>query len=112
MGAKRSHEEFDGDGVSQGRSLIHDSDDNGLSSKKLKQMGKKHKAKEGSIEYAKKRARTIERLFKRDNDLPMDVRENLERELVSHRATVAEKSFQKKRSAMISKYHMVRFFGV
>lgn len=71
----------------------------------------KHKAKEGSIGWAKKRARTIERLFQHDQDLPADVRNDFEREVAAHKATIADRAFQKKRSAMISKYHMVRFFG-
>jgi rRNA-processing protein Efg1 len=71
----------------------------------------KHKAKEGSLEYAKKRKRAIERLFQRDTDLPQDVRNDMERELAAHKATIEDKTFHKRRSAMISKYHMVRFFG-
>jgi len=70
----------------------------------------KHKAKEGSIEYAKKRKRAIERLFQRDTELPQDVRNDMERELAAHKATIEDKTFHKRRSAMISKYHMVRFF--
>lgn len=71
----------------------------------------KHKPNEGSIEWAKKRARTIERLLKRNQDLPANVQNDLERELAAHKVTVEDKTFHKKRSAMISKYHMVRFFG-
>ncbi|VUC22060.1 unnamed protein product [Clonostachys rosea] len=108
MGTKRPHEELgdenaQADSYSGGRS--------GPSVKKQRPNGKsKHRAKEGSIEYAKKRARTIERLFQKNHDLPANVRNELERELESHKATVEDKTFQKKRSAMISKYHMVRFF--
>lgn len=73
--------------------------------------GGKKKAKQGSTEWAKKRIRNIERLFQRSTDLPANVRNDLERELAAHKATISDKSFQKRRSAMISKYHMVRFFG-
>lgn len=59
---------------------------------------------------AKKRARSIKRQFTHDNDLPEDVRKDLERELAVHESVIAEHAFQKKRAAMISKYHMVRFF--
>ncbi|KND94829.1 rRNA-processing protein efg1 [Tolypocladium ophioglossoides CBS 100239] len=80
--------------------------------KRRKQFGfNKHKAKEGTSEFAKKRVRNIERLLQRKQDLPANVRNDLERELASHRVDIADKGFQRKRSAMISKYHMVRFFG-
>jgi hypothetical protein len=60
---------------------------------------------------AKKRARSIKRQLTHDIDLPEDVRQDLERELAVHESVIAEHAFQKKRAAMISKYHMVRFFG-
>jgi hypothetical protein len=71
----------------------------------------KHKANEGTSEYSKKRARTIERLLARSQEMPANVRNDLERELDGLKTTIADKSFQRLRSAMISKYHMVRFFG-
>lgn len=79
--------------------------------KRRKQFGKgRHKAKEGTSEFAKKRVRNIERLLQRNQDLPADVRNELGRELAAHKADIADKAFQKRRMAMISKYHMVRFF--
>lgn len=72
----------------------------------------KHRPNEGSSEWSKKRARTIDRLLKRNQDLPANVRNDLERELAALKTTVSDKAHQKKRSAMISKYHMVRFFGM
>ena len=76
-----------------------------------KQKFKKHKAKEGSMNWLKKRARTIERRFQRDENLPIDVKRELERELASHRQTVDRSAGDKKRKNMIKKYHMIRFFG-
>lgn len=112
MGVKRSHGDYDAEDQEQGFPKSSLVDKTGHSAKKQKFNNKtKHKAKEGSIEYAKKRARTIERTLNRNQDMPTDVRENLTRELEAHRETIGDKSFQKKRSAMISKYHMVRFFG-
>ncbi|UNI14343.1 rRNA-processing protein efg1 [Purpureocillium takamizusanense] len=70
----------------------------------------KHKAKEGTSEFAKKRVRNIQRLLQSKADLPANVRNDLERELAALRSDVADRAFQKKRSAMIAKYHMVRFF--
>lgn len=108
MATKRSHEDVDADDVA-----YESPDQGGHSSKKPKfnGTGRKHKAKEGSIEHAKKRSRTIERLFQRNPDIPTDVRRDLETELASLKYNIEKKSFQKRRSAMISKYHMVRFFG-
>lgn len=71
----------------------------------------KHRPNEGTSEWAKKRTRTIERLLKRNQDLPANVRNDLQRELAALSSTVSDKAFQRKRSAMITKYHMVRFFG-
>ena len=106
MATKRSHEDVDANDGGYGSP-----DQGGPSAKKPKFTGKKHKAKEGSIEHAKKRSRTIERLFQRNPDLPGEVRRDLETELASLKYNIEKKSFQKRRSAMISKYHMVRFFG-
>ncbi|KAJ9425147.1 hypothetical protein QL093DRAFT_2233325 [Fusarium oxysporum] len=78
--------------------------------KKHKSSKSKHRPNEGTSTWAKKRTRTIERLLNRNQELPANVRNDLERELGALKATVSDKSFQKLRSAMISKYHMVRFF--
>lgn len=73
---------------------------------------KKLKRKEENINWVKKRARTIERLFQRDNaKLPANVQKDLERELAAHRQRIEDEKFRKRRSDMIGKYHMVRFFG-
>ncbi|KAI9903390.1 hypothetical protein N3K66_002742 [Trichothecium roseum] len=103
MSTKRSHDQVEDAGPS---------DRSGRPTFKKQKFGTKakHRAKEGSIEYSKKRIRNIERLFQRNADLPSDVRNDLERELATHKATVSDKGFQKRRSALISKYHMVRFF--
>ncbi|ODA82781.1 hypothetical protein RJ55_01290 [Drechmeria coniospora] len=86
-------------------------DNPGFANKRSKHFGTgKHKAKEGSSEFAKKRVRNIQRLLQRNQDLPANVRNDLERELAAHVADIGDKTFQRKRSAMISKYHMVRFF--
>lgn len=80
--------------------------------KRQRQLGKgKHRAKQGNNEFSKKRARNIQRLLQRRQDLPANVFNDLKRELEVHKAGVADKAFQRQRSAMIAKYHMVRFFG-
>ncbi|PHH87961.1 hypothetical protein CDD83_8175 [Cordyceps sp. RAO-2017] len=107
MGTKRSLSDF---GSQEADDAASDNSPNRIS-KRRKQLGQaKHKAKEGTSEFAKKRVRSIERLLQRKKDLPADVRNELERELAAHRAEITDKAFHKKRSAMITKYHMVRFF--
>jgi len=62
---------------------------------------------------AKKRARTIERQLGHSSAdaLPANVRNDLERELASLRSTIHAATARRQRSKMLSKYHMVRFFG-
>lgn len=71
----------------------------------------KNQTKDGSINALKKRVRTIERLFNKGSDVPGNTKVELERELAAHKATIMEITYRKKRSEMIKKYHMVRFFG-
>jgi hypothetical protein len=103
MGQKREHSEV-GSPEPRDRGSFN-------GAKKRKQSKTKHRPNEGTSTWAKKRTRTIERLLNRNQELPANVRNDLERELGALKATVSDKSFQKLRSAMISKYHMVRFFG-
>ncbi|RDA92804.1 hypothetical protein CP533_0803 [Ophiocordyceps camponoti-saundersi (nom. inval.)] len=99
MGTKRSFDDVEPPGS-----------DNGTRDMQQRKH-RKHKAKEGSSQFTSKRARSIARLLQRkEEDLPADVRKNLERELAMLQAELADKAFHRKRSAMISKYHMVRFF--
>ncbi|KAI0400991.1 hypothetical protein F4802DRAFT_461766 [Xylaria palmicola] len=63
-----------------------------------------------SINWLKKRARTIERRLNREDSLPANVKHELEKELDHHRHKLEDLADKKKRSAMIQKYHMVRFF--
>ncbi|KAM5379572.1 hypothetical protein ACJZ2D_003920 [Fusarium nematophilum] len=106
MGQKRDFAEVGSPELEQG------SGESGAFNKKRKHNTKtKHRPNEGTSEWAKKRSRTIERLLKRNQDLPANVHNDLERELAALKSTVSDKAFQRKRSAMISKYHMVRFFG-
>ncbi|KAF7563783.1 hypothetical protein G7046_g320 [Stylonectria norvegica] len=113
MGQKRDFEELGSPDSDQGSPEPQLVDDGDSSSKRRKYSTRnKHRANEGTSEWAKKRARTIERSLHRDHDLPANVRNDLERELAAHKATVTDKAFQRRRSAMITKYHMVRFFGM
>lgn len=69
-------------------------------------------AKAGSINWLKKRVRTIERRFKAGQNLPANVQNDMERELAHHKQKIVELSDEKHRKSMISRYHMVRFFGM
>jgi hypothetical protein len=69
-------------------------------------------ANTGGVGRTKRRVRDIERLFKKDGDsLPSHVENNLHRELAAHKQVISAAEKQKRRSKMITKYHMVRFFG-
>lgn len=82
----------------------------GVKRQKHKQ-GKKSTEPPKNINETKKRIRNIERRFRVAQNLPADVKLNMERELVHLKQAVADADEDKKRSKMITKYHMVRFFG-
>ncbi|KKA30217.1 hypothetical protein TD95_001896 [Thielaviopsis punctulata] len=75
-----------------------------------KWKGKTHKAKEGTLNGMKKRLRTIERKLKRTTEMPATIKNDLQREMGSLKASIASIENKRKRSNMIKKYHMVRFF--
>lgn len=109
MGNKRSYEAMATTGATG-----DDSTEASGPAVKHRKMGpdKKHKAKEGSKAWVKKRARTLQRRFQRDQgNIPADVQTNLERELAAHQQRIEQDKDRKLRNTMISKYHMVRFFG-
>lgn len=109
MGFKRPHSDVDG------ASSRHNAPN-----KRPKQHFQSHKpASHGnstqpgvSLHEVKKRARNIERRFAKGDDLPADVKQKLERELVQCKTQIDEITHKKRRSDMISKYHRVRFFGM
>lgn len=108
MGFKRPHSDEDG-------ALLRHNAPN----KRMKQHFQSHKAAaQGnstqlgvSLHEVKRRARNIERRFAKGDDLPADVKQKLERELVQCKTQIDEISHKKRRHDMISKYHRVRFFG-
>ncbi|KAF4978401.1 hypothetical protein FZEAL_5219 [Fusarium zealandicum] len=107
MGQKRDFAEVGSPEPDQGSRAFNGSE---YTKKRKHNTKTKHRPNEGTSEWSKKRTRTIERLLKRNKDLPANVQNDLERELIALKSTVSDKAFQRKRSAMISKYHMVRFF--
>lgn len=118
MGHKRDYEEVgspDPEGSSSAP-FVHNDRQPMIKKQKPNTKTDKPKSKkgpaEGSSEWSRKRARNIDRLLKKNQDLPANVRNDLERELAALKTTASDKVFQKKRSAMISRYHMVRFFGM
>jgi hypothetical protein len=111
MGTKRPFADVD-QAVPTEDSVLVDGD--GPPAKKHKhKKNKKHKTREGTINWVKKRARTLERRFRRDHsNMPADVQNELERELAAHQQRLAGERDKKQRKKMITKYHMVRFFGM
>lgn len=78
------------------------------------QQKKKHAASDGSrtsVTAVKKRRRDLRRLLEHSEKLPAGVRIGYERELVSCDAEIEAAAEQARRSQLIKKYHMVRFFG-
>ncbi|KAL1302053.1 hypothetical protein AAFC00_002498 [Neodothiora populina] len=64
-----------------------------------------------AINPLKSRIRSLQRLLShKDEKLPADVRLNHERELASCRYELEEAETEKRKSEMIGRYHMVRFF--
>lgn len=103
MGTKRTHDE------------VHPSRRPQVpeGSKKRKINPHPHRKLEPSnhaINPLKSRIRSLQRLLKHKENLPADVRLNHERELASCRYELDEAEAEKKKSDMIGKYHMVRFF--
>lgn len=109
MGSKRPHSDVDG------ASSRHNAPN-----KRTKHHFQSHKpANHGnstqlgvSLHEVKRRARNIERRFAKGDDLPADVKQKLERELVQCKVQIDEITHKKRRHDMISKYHRVRFFGM
>lgn len=101
MGTKRQIDEVDSQGASGGHAAA--------GKRHKSYVGRKRPAQEDS--GAKKRIRAIKRSLRRNLDMPANVRIELERELASQKQILEDKAYKRKRSAMISKYHHVRFFG-
>ncbi|KAI3336389.1 hypothetical protein HD806DRAFT_4009 [Xylariaceae sp. AK1471] len=90
-----------------GETNEHAHDYQGSKNKKKKGSSK---AKPTSINWTKKRVRTIERRLKRADSLPANVRHDLEKELQHHKLKLEDLADEKRRKYMITRYHMVRFF--
>lgn len=72
--------------------------------------GRKLEPSNHAVRPLKNRKRDLERLLKHKDTLPADVRLNHERELQSLEYELAEAEKERRKSEMIGKYHMVRFF--
>ncbi|KAK2025561.1 hypothetical protein LX32DRAFT_642584 [Colletotrichum zoysiae] len=112
MGTKRGHSDLDSEGAQpdEQRSNSPGSENGQHDQKRLKATRKKHRAKEGTTSWNKTRARAIRRLLQSGKELPATKRNELEQELEALQEKVEEHDFRKRRSQMIQKYHMVRFF--
>ncbi|KAI0857240.1 hypothetical protein F4860DRAFT_518100 [Xylaria cubensis] len=107
MSSKRKFSEYSAE--TSVASETHEHAPNYQSSKHKKKKGHS-KQKPTSINWLKKRARTIERRLNREDSLPANVKHDLEKELDHHKQKLDDLADGKRRSAMIKKYHMVRFF--
>ena len=65
-----------------------------------------------STNALKSKVRDLTRLLDHSKDLPANVRVEKERALVGYRADLEYAQDEKRRSDMIKRYHMVRFFGM
>lgn len=72
---------------------------------------KKHARRPESSNWAKKRARTIERRLRNPDSLPANVQRDLEAELAALSRQIEDRQDKRLRAHMIGKYHMLRFFG-
>ncbi|KAI1437741.1 hypothetical protein GGR50DRAFT_643979 [Xylaria sp. CBS 124048] len=108
MSSKRKFSDYNADSSAAGQTHDH----------APSYQGSKHKRKKGpsqekptSVNWLKKRARTIERRLNREDiSLPANVKHDLEKELDHHRQKLEHIADSRQRSNMIKKYHMVRFF--
>ncbi|KAJ3562025.1 hypothetical protein NPX13_g8721 [Xylaria arbuscula] len=107
MSSKRKYSEFDpghpATGEARERAFSHQGS-------KFKKRRSTAGDKPTSVNWLKKRARTIERRLNRKDSLPANVQHELEKELDHHKQKLNHLADGKKRGAMIKKYHMVRFF--
>lgn len=113
MGSKRKFSDFDADAPRHiNKKKSRDREYNPGHQPTNGKSKNKDNAKVGSINWLKKRVRTIERRFKAGQNLPANVQNDMERELAHHKQKIVQVSDEKLRKSMISKYHMVRFFGM
>lgn len=108
--------------MGMGRDAIHfapskrknDYDGPGTSSAKRQHKPSKttpHTSNKHSINLLKSQIRTLTRSLDHNDDLPAGVRIEKERALAGYRQDLEDAEHEKRRQAIISRYHMVRFFG-
>ncbi|CAJ2510045.1 Uu.00g059450.m01.CDS01 [Anthostomella pinea] len=111
MSSKRKFSDFNADSSSkkeESRERIP-----GYHAPKSRKKSGSHKARANpkSLQWVKKRVRTIERKMRGGTEnLPANVQNDMEKELAYHKQKLDEVADDKKRKSMIKKYHMVRFF--
>lgn len=64
-----------------------------------------------SINLLKSQIRTLTRSLDHNEDLPAGVRIEKERALAGYRQDLEDAELEKRKQSIISRYHMVRFFG-
>ncbi|KAK4185342.1 hypothetical protein QBC35DRAFT_524966 [Podospora australis] len=107
MGIKRPHSEAQ----SSGNDHMHPSRKKARNDQPWRKPKARKNVEYDSMNALKKRARAIERLLAHaTSNLPANKQKDLERELAAHKQRIGEAQLKKRRSYMIGKYHMVRFF--
>ncbi|KAI1821349.1 hypothetical protein F4861DRAFT_519295 [Xylaria intraflava] len=107
MSSKRKFSDYTADSSAAGKTHEHGSSHHGSKNKRKKGPSQDRPT---SVNWLKKRARTIERRLNREDGLPANVQHELEKELDHHRQKLDHIADSRQRSNMIKKYHMVRFF--
>ncbi|KAI1762524.1 hypothetical protein GGR53DRAFT_532559 [Hypoxylon sp. FL1150] len=107
MNSKRKFSDYTAGAPEHGETNERNS---GFGVRKKSKKSAKNGVRPDNINSVKKRTRTIERRLNSGHKLPANVQISLERELAYHQEKIAELADEKKRKAMIAKYHMVRFF--
>jgi hypothetical protein len=110
--SKRKFADFKAESPEESRSELNGNASGSNAAKRQKnKQGKKTVAPPKNLNETKRRARNIERRFRVAENLPADKRNDLERELAHLKQKIADAEEEKKTKKMITKYHMLRFYG-
>ena len=70
-----------------------------------------HRSEADALTFLEQKVRKLDEELRHADQLPADVQVEKERALQSYRRQLADGRAARRRNAMISKYHKVRFFG-
>ncbi len=110
MGAKRPYTSEGGFGDAQPSSK-HVYSRPGQSTRPNLSKPRSSHSSAAALNPIKAKIRDVTRLLERSDNLPAGVRIEKERALAGYRQDLEQAEAEKRKQQMISKYHMVRFFG-